>query len=66
MGNKTNRINSAELSAAERELLFQYRTMTAAERADLEARVADMAAEKAAKSLPASQKNSGGQTAVNG
>lgn len=66
MGNKTDRINSAELIAAERELLFRYRTLSAAERTELEALVADMAAEKAAKATPVPQKNSGGQTAFNG
>ena len=44
---------SAELSPAERELLFQYRTLSPTERARLEERVAAMAAERPDTPVPA-------------
>lgn len=48
------KLSSTELSPAERELLFQYRTLSPADRAMLEERVAAMAAERTGDPLPAS------------
>ena len=47
------KLSSAELSPAERELLFQYRTLSPADRAMLEERVAAMAAERSDTPIPA-------------
>lgn len=51
---KPKQLSSTELSPAERELLFQYRTLSPTERAMLEERVAAMAAERPGDPLPAS------------
>ena len=47
------KLSSTELSPAERELLFQYRTLSPTERAQLEERVAAMAAERSDTPIPA-------------
>lgn len=53
METKPKQLSSAEFSPAERELLFQYRTLSPADRAMLEERVAAMAAERPGDPLPA-------------
>ena len=48
-----SKLSSAELSPAECELLFQYRTLSPADRAMLEERVAAMAAKRPDTPVPA-------------